>query len=464
MSERPHAQGARAQGARNGRCALALALITASTVSAAEESPTRARGSSITWARRDGRTKTGERPLVARAWEGALPSWARSVRVLAVDAPLFVTPSAKAARRGAAALGARLPLYAARNAEGCRGAWFQVGPEAWLCETDAEPSDAPPLGATETVTPPEDGLPHSYYFVGELGSFAYRELESAESGLPAAQLEPGFAVAVVRSKARDPNDVFGLTSHALWIPLRDVRAANPSGFAGAVPGAGRSLAWVRENGAALVDSPRGRTVERVPRRSPLVVRERLLERGKAWLRLEDGRFVEESKVLLQTPAPPPAGLESADERWIDVDLREQVLTAYEGSVPVFTTLVSSGRGAPGTEEATPLGEHRLWVKLVSSDMDNLENEEASRYYQMQSVPWVMYFEGGYGLHGVFWHDDFGKRRSHGCVNLSPRDASRLFQWTSPRLPAGWSAVLPTRYEPGTLVRIRDGSLPASPAR
>src|SRR5690606_15301213 len=149
-----------------------------------------------------------------------------------------------------------------------------------------------------------------------------------------------------------------------------------------------------------------------------------------------------------TEAPPPADLRP-HERWIDVDLERQVLTAYAGSEPVLTTLISSGRGTGTAENATPRGEHRIWVKLRASDMDNLEDPEASRYYAIQSVPWVMYFQKGYGLHGAFWHRDFGRVRSHGCVNLSPLDAQRLFHWTSPRLPAGWTAVFPTEYERGT---------------
>ena len=73
---------------------------------------------------------------------------------------------------------------------------------------------------------------------------------------------------------------------------------------------------------------------------------------------------------------------------------------------------------------------------------------------MQGGPWVMYFNEGGALHGAYWHDAFGRRRSHGCVNLAPRDAAWLFDWTSPDLPPGWQGVLPTRTEPGTLVVVR----------
>jgi hypothetical protein len=73
---------------------------------------------------------------------------------------------------------------------------------------------------------------------------------------------------------------------------------------------------------------------------------------------------------------------------------------------------------------------------------------------MESVPYVQYFSKGVGLHGAYWHRSFGNVRSHGCVNLAPLDAQRLFSFTSPRLPAGWTAVLPTEHESGTVVRVR----------
>ena len=148
---------------------------------------------------------------------------------------------------------------------------------------------------------------------------------------------------------------------------------------------------------------------------------------------------------------PPEGL-SPGERWLDIDISEQVLVAYEGERPVFATLVSTGRARRGSE--TPLGSHRIWVKLAFSDMSNLRYEDAPSHYAMEQVPWVQYFEGSFGLHAAFWHDDFGRRRSHGCVNLSPRDAQWLFQFTGPSLPNGWDAIFPRESSPGSLVHVR----------
>ena len=66
----------------------------------------------------------------------------------------------------------------------------------------------------------------------------------------------------------------------------------------------------------------------------------------------------------------------------------------------------------------------------------------------------MFFEGSYALHGAFWHNGFGRVRSHGCVNLGPSDARWLFMWTTPFLPEGWHGVHAHDGSPGTTVIIR----------
>jgi hypothetical protein len=182
------------------------------------------------------------------------------------------------------------------------------------------------------------------------------------------------------------------------------------------------------------------------------VLERKDARHESWLRVDTDTWLRARDTT--GPALRPRPLETRpDERWIDVDLTRQVLVAYRGDHAIFALPVSTGRGPVGTELATPKGLHRVWIKLKTSDMDNLENLEAERNYVIQAVPWVMYFDHGYGLHGAFWHRAFGRVQSHGCINLTPGDAERLFEWSSPRLPIGWSAVLPTDHELGTLVRV-----------
>ena len=77
-------------------------------------------------------------------------------------------------------------------------------------------------------------------------------------------------------------------------------------------------------------------------------------------------------------------------------------------------------------------------------------------FQLRDVPYIEYFESGYALHAAYWHDVFGTPRSHGCVNLSPVDAHRIFFWTDPPLPEGWHAVIAgEEMGEGTLVIIHE---------
>jgi len=140
-------------------------------------------------------------------------------------------------------------------------------------------------------------------------------------------------------------------------------------------------------------------------------------------------------------------------QWIDIDIEQQVLVAYEGPTPTFATLVSTGRNT--RESKTPIGIFQIWAKLDFTDMDDLERTDVDKNYAIQDVPWVQFFKGSYGFHAAFWHDDFGRRRSHGCINLSPADARYLFSFTHPVLPPGWNAILPVSADRPTTVQVRD---------
>lgn len=165
-----------------------------------------------------------------------------------------------------------------------------------------------------------------------------------------------------------------------------------------------------------------------------------------WVRLAD--------AMIATPEP-PADL-AENEKWIDVDLGRQLLVAFEGKHPVYGTRVSSGKHwawDPEHDHRTPTGTFRIYEKHVSTTMDG--DVASDGPYSIEDVPWVMYFQGGYALHGAFWHNYFGSTRSHGCVNLSPIDAREIFFWTEPLLPKGWHGVFQTGNRPGTRVVIHE---------
>jgi len=172
--------------------------------------------------------------------------------------------------------------------------------------------------------------------------------------------------------------------------------------------------------------------------------------GRPYLVTRDGLYVRKADVRLAAPATRPADVQ-AWERWVDVDLERQLLVAYAGDVPVYAALVSSGKRGSDDEFVTPKGKFRIGGKHISSSMDG--NTASDDRYSIQDVPWAMFFHGNYALHGAFWHDKFGERRSHGCVNLGPSDARWLFFWTTPLLPDGWHGVNAHAGAPGSMVVI-----------
>ena len=143
-------------------------------------------------------------------------------------------------------------------------------------------------------------------------------------------------------------------------------------------------------------------------------------------------------------AIPPTPMPVRGAKWIDVDISSQTLIAYEGDIPVFSATVSTG--APSTPTVT--GRFRIFRKLLSQTMVGPD-------YTQPDVPHVMYFYAAYSIHGTYWHSDFGRARSHGCVNLRTRDARLLFAWTDPPLPPGATEVWDTVGGTGTVVVIHD---------
>ncbi|MBW2458257.1 MAG: L,D-transpeptidase, partial [Deltaproteobacteria bacterium] len=98
------------------------------------------------------------------------------------------------------------------------------------------------------------------------------------------------------------------------------------------------------------------------------------------------------------------------------------------------------------------GTFRMRDKHITHTMDS---QVLGSEFELNDVPWVQYFKAGYALHAAYWHTEYGRPRSHGCINLSPIDAFRIFRWTEPHLPAGWHGVSAAEStSEGTLIHVR----------
>jgi hypothetical protein len=386
-----------------------------------------------------------------------LPPEAQSALILRQDEHVFLAPRPDAPRRGTLFAGSNLPIFASTSAPGCPLPWLMLGPMAWLCRSHVQLSAAPPLQPFDLPPDPPDGLPFRYFFVGANGSALYRRFEFADMAEPEQELQKGFAVTVVEQRSRG-GDVYGRTHRERWVPMRDLIPVRPFLFQGEEVASGRlDMAWVLDDKTPVFARPDGLTRAKAPafkmRFEVVRVLEETQRGSQTFLRIGDNLWMRARDLRRPSLSPPPEGL-LPGERWIDVELASQTLVAYEGERPVFATLVSTGKGAQKTATATPKGVHRIWVKLRTSTMDNLDDENAFSNYAIEDVPYVQFFNKGVALHAAFWHRGFGRVRSHGCVNLAPLDAQRLFHFTGPRLPAGWSAAFPTEFEPGTIIQVR----------
>jgi lipoprotein-anchoring transpeptidase ErfK/SrfK len=124
--------------------------------------------------------------------------------------------------------------------------------------------------------------------------------------------------------------------------------------------------------------------------------------------------------------------------------------AYESGQLVFAAHVSTGGKRLSGKYTTPIGEFITYHKRPTRHMAT--GDIASSGFDLPGVPWVLYItESGISFHGTYWHNDYGRSRSHGCINLTPQAAKWLFRWTTPTVPPDKELIY--GYA-GTKVKIR----------
>ena len=363
--------------------------------------------------------------------------------------PVMLGPSSESRRRGTVGAGTRLGFTRRVFGEGCStGVWYQTQDELFICEANVTLSPEAPGPKVDPLTGSTSRLPQRYAFIRFGGTRAYAHPSDYFRNDYLEALGKGFGIVVTGEQVYEGVE-FVRTRRHLWIERGSVHFVDGSAFMGARIGRdeGLDIAWVALRPANLHERPQGRVIKRLERHSLVHV-----ESSKgAWSKLVGEGWIKTAELARPKRTDPPEGV-GPNERWIDIDVSQQVLVAYEGAEPRFATLVSTGRNTKQSE--TPLGVFQIWVKLEYSDMSDIERTDVDKNYSIQDVPWVQFFKGSYGFHAAFWHDDFGRRRSHGCINLSPNDARYLFQFTGPVLPPGWNAILSMPEDQPTTIRVR----------
>jgi hypothetical protein len=212
-----------------------------------------------------------------------------------------------------------------------------------------------------------------------------------------------------------------------WVRGEDIKLATASNFTGfelrAQPK--RPFGWVlvdfqysdapgAEPSATAIKLPRYTTIE--------VYGAEVDDEGWIWYDIGYGRWMRQTYVSIIDVSPRPEEI-GEDEFWVEVDLYEQNFAAYEGDRMVYAGLVSSGLNRWPTWE----GLFQVWERHMMTDMVGAEGKVD--YYVVEDVPHTMYFDFDIALHGAYWHDRYGYKHSHGCVNMPVRDAEWVYFWS-----------------------------------
>ena len=383
--------------------------------------------------------------------------------------------------------GTRIRVDAERSfGGGCSQGWHEVFPRGWIClAAGLSVGSTPPQDDAVVVAPKlDDALPYEYWrvnadmtpFFHRLPAFVEQDRADvagqnwlAENGRVPMPMRPderpedvpavvkeymnaGFYVTKAGEEVKSERR-FLRTTRGSYARKYQLGQKEPPKFRGKLVAGEEALPiyFVRREIALLKREGEGSDVlvksEVVPERLGTWPFTKKVHIGASeYFEDADGNLMRVYAVGEAYKLKRPPGVH-ADERWIHIDLSEQTLVAYDGDVPVFATLVSTGK-EPGM---TPIGVHRIQTKHVATSMRDQPMEDEA--YSIDDVPWTQYFSGSVALHGAFWHAGYGIERSHGCVNLSPSDARWLFGFTEPMVPEGWHAIAPQTAKKASAVVV-----------
>jgi hypothetical protein len=162
--------------------------------------------------------------------------------------------------------------------------------------------------------------------------------------------------------------------------------------------------------------------------------------GGVWYKVYDDKWklhyyaqAEHLRIIPDEELTPLAPELPSRLKRVEVRLNEQMVAAYEDGMPVFMARIASGGRFRNGSYSTPVGHHMTYHKRPFRHM--AAGDPAANGFDLPGVPWVSYItESGVALHGTYWHNDYGRPRSHGCINLTPQAAKWLYRWTQPVVP------------------------------
>lgn len=444
-----------------------------------------------------------------------LPAGTTSLRLIRTVA-VRLGPDDDSKRIGTIAQDTRIAWRDVSAGPGCKKSWYALEPQGWVCGDFLDPTTRSPSAVEMPRLDRGETVPGTYGKVVEAGATLYvrakapsskkdkdKKPRSGKGDDGKGGKEPDLGPVTTPEAAEGASDVTAAAAAAglvrgrpllgsvnvrkygvleskgkvFWkvsrnaeeyLPVSSVREHKPSLFQGTRLGDDTGMtvpiAFVWPHGTSTMAWTRGAahgggTRRQLEERTAVPVLESAQDGDQiVAYRIGEAEWINADDVKIERPVALPAGLKPG-ERWIDVDLDTQILVAYEGDLAVYATLISAGLKDTPTET----GVYRVWKKVAETDMKGLSGEDP---YSVATVPWTQFFspEQGLALHTAYWHDRFGQPKSHGCVNLAPRDARWLYFFTDPQVPPGWSMAAGVVEAPGSIVRIRSKADPDPPVR
>ncbi len=297
-----------------------------------------------------------------------------------------------------------------------------LGPSTYLTDLARLGMTLPPRPLPASKPDPNlTQLPYKYFHLDD--DFVPIYSTPGEKGPSAQQFSPGFVYVSYVDRV-DQGGVYYLMPNGGWIPGKGARVGEISNFQGLVFNATprTSFGWAFEQ-IPVMDAPgynSGKTGREVGLFEIVTIYNMQFVENAEWYLVGPNQWVEGRKVArVIVNTLPPEGVTT--NRWIDVDLAEQILAVYENNQLIFATVIASGAEPFWTRPG-------LFQILQKKESETMRNNDPADFYYLDNVPWTMYFDGARALHGAYWRTRFGYPQSHGCVNLSIGDSHWLFNW------------------------------------
>ncbi len=314
-----------------------------------------------------------------------------------------------------------------------------------LLNTDCLPAgpsqrlnDLADLGITFPVTPlyaynPPASLgyvPFTYAKVVNEEVPLYSDLEGITSEKPSDKLPVSHIKYVsLYNKLETESGVYYQIANQKWISKSVISISGVQFFQGYEfkQNPTVSFGWILDETASRtapsVNAPE--TGKRYSRYNVVRVYDSVMENEVEWVMIGPDEWVNHNSLSRVIPnSDKPEGVQA--DRWIEINLYEQVMLVHEGDQIVFATLISTGVDPFFTQP----GVFTIYKKIENEYMRGAFEADRSDYYYLEDVPYIMYYDQSRALHGAYWHTLFGYQRSHGCVNLSVADSHWLYDWAN----------------------------------